>query len=138
MRAGLLCSLLLLPGCSFFWPSPEREVYEYSLTWYCVSLEGCEHMEEAARIDRATDTGESFIFTSTQDPSFREQALPIISQTLPGGCFWLHELSFFGRDLERSRICTTAGGFELELSIPNEDPTTHSEWVVSGRETRLQ
>lgn len=140
MKLGLICSLLLLlplPACSFLWPSDDPEVHEYVLTWYCISPEGCEHTDEAARIDRATGNGADFRFTSTQDSSYSEEALRIFSETLPYRCSWLHELSFFGHDLERSRICYTAGGFELDLSIPNEDPATHSQWVVAGRDVRF-
>jgi hypothetical protein len=32
-------------------------------------------------------------------------------------------------------LCGNVAGFELELSIPNEDPATHSQWVVSARNT---
>jgi hypothetical protein len=53
------------------------------------------------------------------------------------GCSWLYFLSLFGHELERSKFCRTPGGFELELSIPNEDPTTHSKWVVAGRDLDL-
>lgn len=137
MKPGLLCLLLLLPACSFFWPSDDPDSYEYVLTWYCISPDGCEHADEAARIDRATERGTDFHFTSTRDPSFDEQALRVLSAVLPYGCSWLYELSFFGHDLERSRLCATAGGFELDLSIPNEDGATYSEWVVSGRDVRF-
>lgn len=136
MKPGLLC-LLLLPACSFFSTHEDPEAYDYVLTWYCASSEGCELADEAARIDHATSSGYTFLFTSTQDVSFSEEADRVYSQTLPRGCSWLHNISFFGHDLEPSRLCTTAGGFELELAIPNEDPTTHSLWVVSGRDVRF-
>jgi hypothetical protein len=29
-------------------------------------------------------------------------------------------------------------GFEADLSIPNQDPTTHSKWVVAARDLALQ
>ncbi|HWN69859.1 MAG TPA: hypothetical protein VNM90_19590 [Haliangium sp.] len=135
MRYGLLC-LLLLPACSFF-SSDEPDVYEYVLTWYCISPEGCEHADEAVRIDRATKIDYEFFFTSTQDPEFREEAAWLVSDSLPFKCSWLYYLSFFGHDLERSMLCGNVGGFELDLSIPNEDPATHSQWVVSARDERF-
>ena len=135
MRHGLLC-LLLLPACSFF-SSDEPVVNEYVLTWYCISPEGCEHADEAARIDRATQRDYEFFFTSTQDPTFREEAAWLISDSLPQMCSWLYYLTFFGHDLERSLLCGNVAGFELELSIPNEDPATHSQWVVAARDTRF-
>jgi hypothetical protein len=136
VKPGLLC-LLLLPACSSFSPSDDPDVYEYVLTWHCASPGGCEHADEAARIDRATSSKYTFHFTSMEDVSFSEEADLIFSQSLPYGCSWLYNISVFGHELERSRLCDTAGGFELELSIPNEDPATHSEWVVSGRDVRF-
>lgn len=136
MKPGLLC-LLLLPACSFFTTPEDPEVYEYVLTWYCASSEGCEHADEATRIDHATSSRYTFHFTSTQDVSFSEEAERIYSQTLPRGCSWLYDISFFGHDLEPSRLCHTAGGFELDISIPNEDAMTSSQWVVSGRDVRF-
>lgn len=137
MKPGLTCLLLLLPACSFLSPSDDPSTYEYIVTWYCVSPEGCEHADEAAPIDRATGRGTEFHFTSTQDTSYSEEALRVLSSMLPYRCFWLHELSFFGHDLEQSRLCYTAGGFELDLSIPNEDPATQSQWLVVGRDVRF-
>jgi hypothetical protein len=136
MRHGLLC-LLLLPACSFLSPSDDSPAYKYELTWYCISPEGCEHEDEARRIDRATGGYYEFLFTSTQDASFREEAARLLSDSLPAGCSWLYYLSFFGHDLERSVLCSNPAGFELDLSIPNEDATTYSQWVVSGRDVRF-
>lgn len=137
MRHGLFCLLLLLPACSFFSPPDGPESYEYVLTWYCISPEGCEHADEAARIDRATSRAYELFFTSTQDASFNVEADRLFSESLPAGCSWIYYLSFFGHELERSMLCTSAAGFELELSIPNEDPATQSQWVVSGRDVRF-
>lgn len=136
MKPGLLC-LLLLPACSFFSTPDDPDDYEYVLTWYCASSDGCEREDEVAQIDHATRSRYTFLFTSTQDVSFSEEADRIYSQSLPYGCSWLHNISLFGHDLERSRLCITAGGFDLGLTIPNEDPTTFSQWVVSGRDTRF-
>jgi hypothetical protein len=136
MRHGML-GLLLLPACSFFSGPDEPDVYEYVLTWYCISPGGCEHADEAAPIDRATTRAYEVFFTSTQDPLFCEDADRLFSDSLPVGCSWLYYLSFFGHDLERSMLCLNAGGFELDLSIPNEDLATHSQWVVSARDTRF-
>jgi hypothetical protein len=138
VKNGLLClSLLLLPGCSFLSYSDDYDAREYVLTWYCISAEGCEHADEAAAIDRATSMGYDVIFTSTQDPTLREEADRLFLEALPAGCSWLYYLSFFGHDLERSLLCTNVGGFELDLSIPNQDPATRSQWVVSARDTRF-
>ena len=136
MKPGVLC-LLLLPACGFFAPSYEPYTYEYALTWYCVSPEGCERTEAVVLIDRVTENDRSFHFTSTQDSSLDEEGTQLIVDSLPLDCSWIYYLSFFGHDLERSRLCYNVGGFELELAIPNEDPATHSQWVVSGRDLSL-
>lgn len=136
MKSGML-GLLLLSGCSFLEVSEEPDTYEFKLTWYCISAEGCERLEEVTRIDRAIEKGYDFHFASTQDESFGEDAAQLYSDSLPVGCSWLYYISLFGHDLERSKYCSNAGGFEIELSIPNEDPATHSQWVVSGRDLDL-
>ena len=133
MKPAVLC-LILLPACSFFEPSYEPETYEYALTWYCVSPEGCERNQELARIDRAAETGVSFRFTSTQDPSLNVEGSRLFFDSVPPECSWVYYLTFFGRDLERSMLCYNPGGFELALSIPDDDLATYSQWVVSGRE----
>ena len=63
---------------------------------------------------------------------------------LPAGCSWLYDLGLFelepfrccrtsrGLELKRPRLCFMPGGFELDLSIPNQDPTTYSMWLVEG------
>jgi hypothetical protein len=134
LKHGFFC-LLLLPACSFFDPGNETVVYRYSLTWYCVSSDGCQRVDEVARIDRATITDFYYLdLESTQDPSFSEQGEHLRLDSLPRDCAWIYYLSFFGHDLEPSMICYTPGGFELHLSIPDPDPATESKWVVSGRE----
>lgn len=136
MKLALLC--LLLPACSFLDPRNEDTTEGYALTWYCVSPEGCERMEEVALIDRATITNFYYLdLESTQAPSFSEQGEQLYLDSLPFDCAWVYYLSFFGHDLERSRLCYNPGGFELELSIPDPDPATASEWVVSGRKLSL-
>jgi hypothetical protein len=136
LKPVLLC-LLLLPACSFG-PDNDPVINKYALTWYCVSAEGCQRTEEAARIDRATITDFAFLgLTSTQDRSFDEQGELLRLDALPSGCAWTYYLSFFGHDLERSMLCYNPGGFELRLSIPDPDPATSSNWVVSGRNLSL-
>jgi hypothetical protein len=133
MKIGILC-MLLLAGCA--WVELEGSglsMYEYRLTWMCQSAEGCERTAEVERIDRMECIGFTCYFRSTQDESFEEEAQIIGSSGLPTGCSWLYFISLLGHDLERSRRCSTPAGIELLLSIPNEDPTTHSMWLVDGR-----
>jgi hypothetical protein len=76
-------------------------------------------------------------FTSTQDASFSATARLFSGESLPAGCAWLDFLSLFGHALERAPWCNVPGGFELELSIPNQDPATSSLWLVEGFEVDL-
>ena len=137
MKTGVFC-LLLLSACSFLAPSDELPREEYALTWYCVSPEGCERTEEVTSIDRVTITDLFYLhFTRTEDDAFRVDAQIIITNTHGVDCYELHSLTLFGHELEPSKFCFTPAGFEFELSIPNENPATHSNWVVSGREESL-
>jgi hypothetical protein len=125
--------LLLLSACSFLEPDPyEPTTFKYALTWTCLSAEGCERTEEVARVDRMSYLQGDCRFTSTQDESFSADARLFNASSLPAGCSWLDFLSLFGHALERGPWCDVPGGFELELSIPNEDPATHSQWLVEG------
>lgn len=133
MKRGMLC-LLLLPACSLLGPAPrEPAIFEYVLTWTCLSPEGCERTEEVAQIDYAKFIGRDGWFTSTQDESFSASAQLFVADSLPDGCAWLDLLSLFGHALERGPLCEVPAGFELELTIPNQDPATSSLWLVEGR-----
>ena len=133
MKRGMLC-LLLLSGC---WPSDDPPVEDYALTWKCRTPEGCERTEEVERIDRMELVRNDCTFTSTQVESFTADATRIYSSLLPRNCSWVYFLSLFGHELERSMICFGPATFELELAIPNEDPATHSMWLVEGRDLDL-
>lgn len=137
MKSGLL-SLLLLSGCSYFFPEGSPRRYEYSLAWYCVSPESCERTEDVMRIDRVTVFDYDMHFTSTQDESFAADALMIVAESLGGGCYYVHNLTLFGHELEPSKLCYNPAGFEIELSIPDPEPATSSKWVVSATDTSLR
>lgn len=138
MKPGMLC-LLLLAGCSDVWPSDEPPTKEYRLTWICVSADPCQRTEEVTRIDRASVRDYYDVkLTSTHDESFIAEAQRVRSDTLPAQCYWIYFLTLFGHELDRLKTCNTPGGFEIEISIPNEDPTTHSKWLVSARDLALQ
>jgi hypothetical protein len=129
-----LC-LLLLPGCLAENPPPAP--VEYALTWTCQSPEGCERSDEVARIDRVIRERYSYHFTSTEEPSLAADAELIPSDSLPRGCYLLYYLSLFGHELGPSRICHSAAIFELQLAIPNQDPTTSSMWLVEARDVEV-
>jgi hypothetical protein len=138
MKPGVLC-LLLMSGCSFLWgPEEPPVVEEYALTWTCRSPEGCERADELRRIDRVFVTDYRYLrFTSTYDESYEMEAEFSLAPSLPPGCAWVYFLTFFGHELERSMRCTVPSGFELEFSIPNEDPTTHSMWRVEALDVNI-
>jgi hypothetical protein len=131
MKARILCSLLLLlPACSDSLASS----YDYGVRWICRSAEGCERAEELMLIDRMHVTGDRFYFGSTRDAAFDATAQRVPSDSLPAGCFWLYSLAISGNELEPSKACHVSGGYDLELSIPNRNPATHSQWLVETRE----
>jgi hypothetical protein len=127
MRAGILC-LLLLSACE------DKVPYDYGLTWVCLSPEGCERTEELTLLNRLNLYLDGLFFLSTRDSSIEESAQRFGSESLPAGCWWLYGFSVFGRDLEPAKACDVSGGFDLELSIPNRNPSTQSQWRVEARE----
>jgi hypothetical protein len=128
MRAGLLC-LLLLPACQ------DQIAYEYALSWVCLSPEGCERTEVVMLFDRLNVDDPHFYFLSTRSEEYIfEDAQRLDSTSLPAGCWWLHGFSIFGHELEPSKVCSTSGGYDFELSIPNRNLVTRSEWLVQARE----
>ena len=128
MRAGLLC-LLLLPACQ------DQLAYKYELRWVCQSPEGCERTEEVTLFNRLNVDDPYFFFLSTRSVDYYfEDAQRLDSTSLPDGCWWLYGFSIFGHELEPSKVCSTSGGYDFELSIPNRDLVTHSEWLVEARE----
>lgn len=138
MKAGLFC-LLLLSACSALSPPDESLGEEYALTWMCVSAEDCERVEQVSRIDRLSVANfYELRFTSTQDESIVAEAEWVRSDTLPAQCYWMYFLTLFDHELERSKTCNTPGGVEIEISIPNEDATTYSTWLIKGRDLALQ
>jgi hypothetical protein len=134
VKHGML-ALLLLSGC---WTNDYTPtIYEYRLTWTCLSPEGCERAADVQRIDRMKEVDRECHFTSTQDQTFAANATLIYTSLLAGPCSWLSFLSLFGHELEQSVFCYGPGGLELELAIPNQDSTTYSMWLVEGRDVNL-
>jgi hypothetical protein len=133
MKPAVLC-LLLLSACSDL--INVRNYRTYEVTWICTPPESCQRTEQVALIDRAVIVNDDDIveFSSTHEGSFLEFAQMVSSDELPAECFWLHDISLFALELEPSRFCRTSGAVELELSIPDRDSETHSQWLVNGRE----
>lgn len=132
MKPAVLC-LLLLSACEL---EAARNFRVYALTWTCLSPEGCERAAELTLIDRAEiiNNSERIELLSTRDGAFSDRAQMVPSDALPAECDLLYGFSVFGIEAESSRICRTSGRIEMELSISNQDPSTHSEWWVEGRE----
>jgi hypothetical protein len=126
--------LLLLSACSDLLDA--RNYRTYKVTWTCVSPEGCERADQVVLIDRAQiiNGNEIVFFSSTRDDKFEDVTQMVPSDDLPAGCFWLHDVSFFGLELEPARFCRTSGALELELSILDRDTPTYSKWLAEGRE----
>jgi hypothetical protein len=126
--------LLLLSACSDLLDA--RNYRTYKVTWTCVSPAGCQRADQVVLIDRAQiiNGNETVTFLSTHDGSFRDSAQMLPSDDLPAGCFWLYDVAFFVIELEPAKFCPTSGGFEVELSIPDRDAATYSEWLIEGRE----
>lgn len=120
--------LLLLSACT-----GSDLPYDYALTWTCLSPEGCERADEVMLVDRLLINGELVDFMSTRT-DFYEDAQRVDSDSLPAGCFWLFSFSLFGDEVEPPVVCRVTGGFDWELSIPNRNPATHSQWLVEARE----
>lgn len=133
MKRAMLC-LLLLAACEL---DAARNYSVYKLTWTCLSPERCERAQEVMLVNRAKITdGDVFVwFESTRDPAFLSVGQRVLSDELPTECSWLHGFFLFGLELEPSRFCRTSNGFELELSILDQNPATQSEWLVEARET---
>lgn len=119
--------LLLLSACAL-------SEYEYRLTWTCLSPEGCERAEDVALLDRLNTYGDSFFFKSRTPLEFTEHAQRVASEEAPAGCFLLHGFTLFGHELAPSALCSTPDGYDLELAIPNRNPTTSSQWLIEIRE----
>ena len=135
MKPGILC-VLLLSGC--LTTEEPYDPQEYALTWTCLSPEGCEHSGEVARINRMERAGGGeWLFTSTLDETFAADARVVTSDLLPRNCAWLYFLSLFDPELEPGQFCFGPAVLEIDLAIPNEDPTTYSMWLVEGRDVNL-
>jgi hypothetical protein len=127
MKAGVLC-VLLLAACS------DGVTYDYSVTWTCLSAEGCERMDELGLYDRLNILGDTFVFTSSRNEIYSVSAQRFGSESLPDGCFWLYSLSLFGDESEPAKGCHVSGGFDMEIAIPDRNPATNSLWLARARE----
>lgn len=134
MKPAVLC-LLLISACSDLTYTPDFRAY--ALTWTCLSPEGCERADQVTLFDRAEtyngDRSEYIEFKSTHDGDFQDTAWLVSSDELPAECTWLYSFSVLAVEADPAMFCRVAGGFELELAVPNRDGETRSKWLVEGR-----
>ena len=128
MKIRILGMLLLLTACS------DDVAFDYSLTWTCLSAEGCERTEEVKLHDRLNVTGDTFFFATSRDQLYFSTAQRFGSESLPAGCFWLYSLALFGDESEPAKACNVSGGFDMEIAIPDRNPATSSLWLARARE----
>ncbi|ACY17024.1 hypothetical protein [Haliangium ochraceum] len=124
-------ALMMLAGCGPI--EPDYPNNKYTLTWYCTSDDGtCERVVELRRYDRASIQNNDLTIWDSQDPGGAIEALIVYSDSLPQHCDRIFYLVFFGHEIEEPRYCGNHYAFEIELSIPDEDPATSSRWVISA------
>lgn len=133
MNARILCFALVL-ACSFSCDFENRPWRAYSLTWTCLSADGCERAEQVARLDRVgiQITDDFCWFWSTKDGAFRVYADLVDPGSLPPDCFMMYGFSIFANELDPAQLCRDENGFVMELLIPDRDSPSHSKWRVDG------
>jgi hypothetical protein len=129
VKARILCLSLLLAACS-----PSDVGYKYEVSWTCLSPEGCERTDAVMFIDRLNVIESAFFFLSTRTTALDVTGQRVADDSLPEGCEWLYGVTIFAHELEPFQACRTADGYEMEFSIPNAIPTTHSIWLVEARD----
>ncbi|ACY17387.1 hypothetical protein [Haliangium ochraceum] len=123
--------LVFLCGCFFQTGGPRT--YEYRLTWVC-GMDICERSDEVVRYDSAQIRNGELELSSTVDDALFTDGLVATSGMLNADCRLVFGLVMFGHPLDEPMLCFTANGFELTVSIPNEDGETSSTWVIMARE----
>ena len=54
----------------------------------------------------------------------------VSSESVPDGCVHLYGLVLFSHVLEPLILCRAGAGFDTEVSIPNVNPSTSSDWRI--------
>lgn len=122
---------VLLFGCGDF-----SNLYSHSMAWSCLSPEGCARADIVVDFDRASIGYTRIHIGSTSDDSLLTVASRIPSDDVPEGCDLLVGLTLFGHALESLTICRVtgrSGGYSVELSIPDPNPASASEWRIEMR-----
>ncbi|ACY15194.1 hypothetical protein [Haliangium ochraceum] len=65
---------------------------------------------------------------------FVEGQLALSNQVPEPRCYLVVGLELFGHEIGVPRFCHTPNGFELMVTIPDEDPETSTSWVLMARE----
>lgn len=130
-RNTVLC-LQILPVLLFGCGSVSN-LYTHSITWICLSPGDCARADVVADFDRAWIGDGQVYLLSTSDESVSNRATRIPSDAAPDGCDLLVGLNLFGHALEPLSICRITGGYSVELSIPDPNPSSASEWRIEMR-----
>jgi len=104
--------------------------YTHSVSWTCISNQGCDRADVVREFDRAWVGSSELRLYSAGDDTSGAAVSRVPSDSVPENCDVLLGLSLFGHALEPVSFCRVPGGFEFELSIPDSNPTSSSEWRV--------
>ena len=105
------------------------DYYTHSIEWTCLAS-SCERTEALSSFDRAWFGQRQINLHSEQDPSVIFITTRVTSDSLPDGCVYLYGLELFGHVLEPLILCRAGAGFDTEVSIPNVNPSTSSDWRI--------
>ncbi|ACY15189.1 hypothetical protein [Haliangium ochraceum] len=132
MKLGSLSviAFLWLTGCLVD-SNPTRR---FRTSWVC-AVDECSRIEAVRQYDRAQlEYDELELMSSSDDSLFTDARLVVSNQVLAPDCLLVLGLQLFEHEIESAKYCSTPSGFELTVTIPDEDPETSSTWVVMARE----
>lgn len=135
MNRGILYMSLAL-ACSLSCDLDEYPWLEYSMSWTCLSPDGCERAEQVALVDRVAILEKPYNFCefwSTRNAEYRWFADLLDSDSLPPDCYLMTGFAIFGYEPDAPLLCRTESGFTLELSILNQDNSKYSRWRIEGQ-----
>ncbi|ACY15192.1 hypothetical protein [Haliangium ochraceum] len=133
MRITLIVLAALSFACTSCWFETGPDRFIYQLSWFCAES-SCERGDDLNQFNRAETYGTDFAMSSTSASDLATSATIVVSATLGRDCRLVLDLVLFGHELDESILCFTPNGFELTVTIPDEDPETSSTWVVMARE----
>ncbi|ACY14663.1 hypothetical protein Hoch_2118 [Haliangium ochraceum DSM 14365] len=118
-----------MSGCLF----EDVPTYKYRTTWVC-TMDDCGRATAVVEYDQAKLRAGELELTSTVDEALFTDGIVGRSGTVPSQCRLVFGLNLFGHELEPSMLCFLPSGFELTVSIPDENAETSSTWLLMARE----